>query len=303
RALAAQQRWDEALGAFSLIEHPERCESTGLRELAHAAREAHEELLTQMVLEARLKIPTDEADALRELIPLEIAAGRDAQAEQHARRLQEIAPRDPDGWSLAGRLHHEQGRIGPAIADYRAALERCSPTDARSRELRSELVPLLMHAGLREEARQELDHVLDEGKPDLLTQLQQVSLLRQEGRPDEAERVLTDIRKNSPDEPRALLLQGLLALDRGHPREAIAPLERALEVQPRNKEAHYKLAEALDGIGEAEAATRHRHESRRLTDLSLRLLQVRRQLELSPDDARLREELSRLLAELRNPPR
>ena len=303
RAMAAQQRWDEALGAFSLIEHPERCESAGLKALAHAAREAHEELLSRMVFEARSKRPADEPDALRDRIPLEIESAGDAPAEEHIRRLQQIAPGDPDGWSLAGELHQAQGRIGPAIADYRAALQRCPATDPRGRNLRRELVPLLMQAGLRDEARQELDPLLGSGDPEPATLLQQVYLLRMEGRTEEAEQALGQLQEKSPDDPRVLLLQGLLDLDRGHPEAAIAPLERVVTLQPRNKEAHYKLAEAYDQTGNAPAATRHRDESRRLTDLSLRLLQVRRKLEQSPEDARLRDELKQLLSQLRNPSR
>jgi len=301
RAMAAQQRWDEALGAFSLIEHPERCESAGLKALAHAARERHEELLSRMVFEARSKRPADEPDALRDWIPMEIERARDAQAEQHVLRLQQIAPGDPDGWSLAGQLHQAQGRIGPAIADYRTALRHCPATDPRARHLRRELVPLLMQAGLREEARQELDQLLSSGEPDTATLLQQVYLLRMQGETDEAEQALEQLEKKSPDDPRVLLLRGMLSLDRGQPAAAIAPLERVVAQQPRNKEAHYKLAEAYEETGNGSAAARHRDESRRLTDLSLRLLQVRRQVQQSPEDARLRDELQRILSQLRNP--
>jgi tetratricopeptide (TPR) repeat protein len=303
RAMAAQQRWDEALGAFSLIAHPERCESADLQALARAAREAHEEFLAKMVFEARSKRPADEPQALRDWIPFEIELARDAPAEVHVRRLQQLAPDDPDGWMLAGELRVAQGRIGPAIADYRAARQRCPATDPRARNLRRELVPLLMQAGLRDEARQELDQLLRSGDPDTATLLQQVYLLRMEGQTDEAEQTLDQLRETSRDEPRVLLLQGLLSLDRSHPQEAIGPLERVVALQPRNKEAHYKLAEAYDQTGNTAAAARHRDESRRLTDLSLRLLQVRKKLEQSPEDARLREELRRLISQLRNPPK
>ena len=103
------------------------------------------------------------------------------------------------------------------------------------------------------------------------------------GRVDEAEKLYRAVLAIVPSHPLALDLLGVLLNQNGRCAEAIAPLERAVSLDPAEAEPRQHLANALTELGRAEEALPH----------------YRAAIELSPRSADAHYNLGVALAELR----
>ena len=72
----------------------------------------------------------------------------------------------------------------------------------------------------------------------------------------EAEAVLAEAARRYPEHARILYWLGTVRHERGRPREAVAPLKKAWNVQPALVEAGLKLGQALDDAGQLDNAAR-----------------------------------------------
>lgn len=82
-------------------------------------------------------------------------------------------------------------------------------------------------------------------------------LLANVGRDDEALAAITSLLREFPDEPRALVLHGLIAVRRAKVVEARAALEKGLALDPVAVEGHYALARIALFEGQFDEATTH----------------------------------------------
>ena len=89
---------------------------------------------------------------------------------------------------------------------------------------------------------------------------------------------------------RAGLVAGILNLDLAHLEIAVAFLKQVVEVQPHNKEAHFKLALAYRQLDQDEQAKEHLSQSQYLTDQAITLLEVIESLEQNPGNEDLRNQ-------------
>ncbi len=70
----------------------------------------------------------------------------------------------------------------------------------------------------------------------------------------QAETLLSELQGEFADDPALLLMRGELLLALGRTDEALAPLERAAEIDPDRPRAHFQLATALSATGDLPAA-------------------------------------------------
>lgn len=292
-ALGRQGRWMEALGCFSLIDHPQDCDVETLLQLADEALAAEVPLLVRQALEAGNRPGPRQADVLRRLALLEFQELRYDDALRHCRSLAELAPDDAFPWSLSGQILRRQRRLASAADALRtAATRRAAPEEALA--VKRSLAELLLDLGELGEARAVVNQLLDQPQPSAADRVKHAYLLRLEGRPEEARRAADAVLAEAPQHPGALLVRGIAALDAGDAAAAVADLQLLVQSEPRNKEAHYKLAQAYRRSGRTEAASRHLEESQRLTQLGLKITELERQLAARPDDADARARLLRL---------
>ncbi|MFQ5935082.1 MAG: tetratricopeptide repeat protein, partial [Acidiferrobacterales bacterium] len=90
----------------------------------------------------------------------------------------------------------------------------------------------------------------------LMTELDQALAHHQAGRLEEAEALYREILAQQPDHADALHLLGVMALQSGQPKEAVALIERAIDIDGQVADYHNNLGEALRAQDKLEAAMR-----------------------------------------------
>ena len=83
---------------------------------------------------------------------------------------------------------------------------------------------------------------------------QEALQLHRAGRLDEAAALYRYVAKHFPDQPDAFNLQGLIALARGEPRQALELIDRAIKLDPNDAAYRYNRARALRAQNRLEAA-------------------------------------------------
>ena len=93
--------------------------------------------------------------------------------------------------------------------------------------------------------------------PDASQLLVQAVQLHQQGQLDPARRLYKAVLRLEPNQPDALHLLGVLALQEGKPADAILRIQRAIEVRPGSAVYHGNLGVALQAVGRLDEAREH----------------------------------------------
>jgi predicted Zn-dependent protease len=203
--------------------------------------------------------------------------------------LEELLAREPDnvlGLMWQGWLYETQGRDGNALENYRRAV-RLRP---RQPQVRLQLARLAQKRGELDEAAQHLEELRRRGykRADVLLALARCRR-RQDDRP--AARALLDERlAEAPDDAAALTERGRLALDDGDAELAERLLRRAVEREPRYRQALYDLQRALSERGNQREADEYGARLGQVEAEMNRLEAVYKQMGAAPGDVKLRYE-------------
>ncbi|MSR60042.1 MAG: tetratricopeptide repeat protein [Planctomycetaceae bacterium] len=121
------------------------------------------------------------------------------------------------------------------------------------------LLEQLILVGDQVAARHELDRLLAEPQPSAEVHLKGAYVLRMEGRGAEALAAIDEALALKRSFPRALLLllRGMLRVDAGQLDEAAVDFETVTKAEPKNHEAHYKLAQVCRSLGRESEAQKH----------------------------------------------
>jgi tetratricopeptide (TPR) repeat protein len=159
-----------------------------------------------------------------------------------------------------GRVRLELARYDQAATDFREFLQSSS----RNFEARLLLAHCLLGNAHVAEAEKELQACrrLQPAHPGPLIGLANCALER--GQLDQAQKLIQEARALAPDDLLALHVQGILYLRRRRYDLAISLYEAILQKNPRDKEAHLKLAQALSQSGDASRALKHQEKFEQL---------------------------------------
>lgn len=273
RALLKSGRWDEALGCFSFIRQPANLDDDDLLALTDEALSAGIPLLAAYAVNAVPPTSSRWPDALERQQVLCHLQQNWPRVIELGNQLLAIDPQRTAAWKLVAEAHERLMNPPLAAIAYREYLNR--ETD---RALRRPALERLMHLAIElgdvDDARRFSTELATYGDPTRNEQLLEAKLLRLEGRIDEAWQTISPVVAAAPTDLQALELRGALAFDRGELDTARSDLQAVLDRQPWNKQAHYKLGQLLLRAGEREPARRHLDENRRLTELSVRILDL-----------------------------
>lgn len=314
RALLRTGDWEAALECFQEIRQPQTLPWEVLRELAAEAEQVGFLLLARVVLEA---VPADSdsvVTARLRLIQLHARLGALPEAHRVATDLSNLAPEQPIVWYWLARIQDQSTDPLGAFAAYQTCLSRLTtardaepplPGDlAESEELlvRQRIVQLAIDLGELETARNSLSDWQQQLQTSPEYHLLQAQLLRQEGETDAAwqsvERYLTEL----PDDLHARTLRAMLAVDRGEAALAETEFKTILARAPQNKTVHYQLALLLERQQRREEAARHFDENRRLTELSVRIIELQAEISEASEPSRAQlEELAELYEQFGRP--
>ncbi|MFO0816874.1 MAG: hypothetical protein U1A77_02955 [Pirellulales bacterium] len=256
----------------------------GVLELADEAQRLGEPRLAVLLASLIPHDSTRRAEALRRLVEAEQQAGRFDEALRYAHEWAQKEPRKASPRLEAARSLRRQLRLLPAIEECRMAEQLVEPGSEEEHRVLRELVEMLVTARDAAGARAAFDRLvkLTDQQQDLA--LVEAYVLRFEGRADEALARLDDELRNRPSSVEARFLRGVVLYDAARYRESVQVLKEVVERQPTHKEARYKLAQALQRLGDGEAARPHLEASACLTKLAEERLALQETASRSPPD-------------------
>ena len=290
---AGHHQMDEAIGCFSQITNPRRCDPAELLRLAKLAIAENSDYLADRALNAARQTGPDEAEILRMLISLNQRYDRQEAVLSESARLAELVPEDPAPWLVSARIHDANRNVPEALASFHKALER-NISPAELNEVRNDLAELYLHEGNLSAAREQLEQLRKARDPTESDRLKWAYLLRHEGEFEAALNEIEKVLELNSNHVAALELQGTLQLDCNRPDEAVRQLERVIALQPFRVEAHSKLGQAYQRLNLPEKSALHFKRSRELIETRIKLMDTLERLREHPENESLRDQAIQL---------
>ena len=202
-------------------------------------------------IDARLAEEPARVDLLTLSAQLAVTAGEPARAEQTLRRIIELAPADNDAYALLARVYLSQRKLDSARAEFDQLAQR-RPRDISSRTMAA----MIVHAqnDLRDaKSRYETILALDPNAAVAANNLAWI-YAEEQNNLDRALRLAQNAVRSLPDSAQAHDTLGWIHYKMEVPGLAIAPLERAVALEPGNAQHLYHLGFAYAKTGEAAKA-------------------------------------------------
>jgi len=175
-------------------------------------------------------------------------------------RMYQKAPSSYRVDQLSAEVFETQGKYPEAIAEYRKAIEKNPKAINLHYRLGRALLQQSHDPAVLEQARQEFEAELALNPSDAVAEYQVAQILNAEQKKPEAATHFERALALRSDFPEALIAVAKLRLDAKQYAGAIALLERAVKLQPRNETAHYNLMMAYRNAGRAADAQREKAE-------------------------------------------
>jgi tetratricopeptide (TPR) repeat protein len=184
-----------------------------------------------------------------------------------ARAVASLVKAAPDSARLlqiTAELLEAEGDFAGAVAQYQKALEIEPKLPGARRALGVALMNSANNEPNRLEAQRQFEQELSANPNDALSEYQLGELMWIANRPGEALKRFIRAIELQPGFPDAFIAAGKVLVSTDQPERAIPLLEKAVVLDPWNEVAHYRLAQALQKIGDRTRAERELAEFRRL---------------------------------------
>jgi tetratricopeptide (TPR) repeat protein len=201
------------------------------------------------MLSAAAREAPEDPDVLIVTAEVHLAAGKARNAEREARKLEDLAPKDPRGPHLIGLALVATGQERKAEGFFREALRRSPDRPASVVALGFALHALDRSAEGVEVVRTSAEKTKH---PETFIGLGDLHFLRKE--PEEAIAAYTKVMGSDAWRPDALIKRGYVAFRSGDPSKAISDLSQAASLRPHSYTARLYLGVALQVAGKTEEA-------------------------------------------------
>ena len=189
-----------------------------------------------------------------------------SKAEATANRWIQAQPDNSAPWLAMAEIQQQEHKIIPACSSLSQSLKLAKTAKQRD-EIRVKLFPMLLLIDDSVAAQDLLANLeTDKARQELSASLGYAHFLRVKGDWSEAIELVTRHIQSDPEATPALMLRGIIELERKNFTSAKADLQLVVQHQPANKEAHYKLAMALRELNQIEEAQKHIEISRQLAE-------------------------------------
>lgn len=199
-------------------------------------------------------------------------------------------PDDPGPYAIEAKIHASLREWEPAVADYRAALDR-DPTDIASQRGLAEALEKLLRF---DEALQAWTVVLDAEPEDGTAVVGRSNALARTGDANTARRDLNAWLADHPNDLAALEAAGRLELVEGNAAAAIERLTAAIDLRAEDAELRYALGRALRLAGRNDEADEHLAYRQAAEEPLARLRELLNDLPGRPQDPDIRAEIGEL---------
>ncbi len=239
----------------------------------------------------------DHLDGLRGLAAIAYDLGQMIEAIEFLRRVAELDPADSRPHRLIGLIYKDMAQDPLAEEAYREALRRGLPPEVE-RAVRVEVAEVCARQAKFAEGLA----VLDGGPPsdDPAAGVARAECLRGLGRQPQAADVLDAALARQPTAA-LYRLRGQVYEDQARPADARRCYERAIELAPTDRQAHFLLGQVLAGSGHAGDAARAFARAEELRKDLDRISALSREAMQKPWDPVVRLELAELCDRLGKP--
>lgn len=179
-------------------------------------------------------------------------------------RMYQKAPASYRVDQLSAEVFETQGKYTEAIVEYRKAIEKNPKAINLHYRLGRALLQQSHDPAALEEARKEFEAELALNASDAVAEYQVAQIYVAQQEKSKAAPHYERAAELRPDFAEALIAVAKLRLDAKRYTDAIALLERAVKLQPRNETAHYNLMMAYRNGGRASDAEREKAELEKL---------------------------------------
>ena len=207
-----------------------------------------------IVAQLEKQFPAD-ADALYVSADYHMKAWNDA-----IYRMYQKAPSSYRVDQLSAEVFETQGKFTEAFTEYRKAIEKNPKAIDLHYRLGRALLQQSHDPAVLEQARREFEAELALNPSDAVAEYQVAQILTAEQKKAEAATHFERALELRGDFPEALIAVAKLRLEAKRYPDAIALLERAVKLQPRNETAHYNLMLAYRTAGRTADAQREKTE-------------------------------------------
>lgn len=234
-----------------------------------------------------------QADARLWLAAVYYELGATELAVDNLAQIMMLSPRDARGNRLAGLISKEHRNYEAAIRNYEEALRRDPQMPDRDMVL-TEMAECQISIRQYTAALETLAKCGDSAEV-LALRAECNFALDQRGAADSA--LARSLELNSRHVP-ALVLQGKLLMNDNRHADAVAPLVKAVELEPHRNEARHNLQLAYAQIGETTKAAEQQEFAEKTRKLGERRGKLAEQARKEPSNADVRYELAMVLQEL-----
>lgn len=282
-----------AIREFSSISCPKDLHSESLLVLGECFYKLHDYVESQRLFFHVANEEPNNEKAHRWLSAVYYDLGAYALARVHLVKLTELRPHDFAPYRLLGLMSRDAGDHKIAIEMYQKCIERGPPNDIRVEvihELAESMIALLDFTS----ALDVLKTIPVSGPTEVLKAQAHLGL----GETEAAERCLEVAYPQCRNEPLFLLQRARTKIARGDWEAAAVDADHARRLDPYNPEILYVLATAKQYLNLNDESQKLMKESLALRDLVARLSQLSREAEQNGSDPLVRDELSRISAQL-----
>lgn len=237
------------------------------------------------VLRDALEQEPGNVDGRRWLAVAAYEIGAAPEALEQLRRVAELDPQDPRAHRTIGLIFTEAEEFPQAIDAYQTSLKR-----SRNQPDLERILQELAFAQLRVHRYQDVLVTLDGSIRSPELDSLRAEALYALGNSVEAKELVEHVLRRGQTF-RALVLQGLMKLDDGHPSEAIEALQQAVKLQPSDFETRAKLTQAFAQAGDTDAARRELAEFERIKGIRAEIHELTLQAANQPQSGDTRYEL------------
>src|SRR5262249_27602421 len=231
------EKWDEAIERLTRATEldPDHDASWSALGYVYETRNQPEEAVN--VYKQAIKANPANATFSERLGDLLVRLGRLGEAQDEIENPTESMPRDPRVWMKLGAIHYEQKHWDRAVAAFRQAV-LLDPANLRTRYF---LATALMDANKDDEARIELDKILQADPRSVDARVQLGFLYGRTKRYDDAVKTLQEAVNIEPKRPELFLYLGT-ALQRATQYDrAVSVLQEGLSLDDKQKDLYFQL--------------------------------------------------------------
>jgi tetratricopeptide (TPR) repeat protein len=248
-----------------------------------------------------LDVQPDEIDAHRGLAKICYERGALTGAVKHLEKWSRLAAEDGEPHRWMSLAFDGLGANVPAIEQYRLAL-----TKKLSPRLREEVVVELAELLVKQRECAEALACLEGRKFEFFQKPSVVMELRAEclygvGRGTEAAQILDRILAQRPASPRALRVRAQIHAAAGETGDAVALLEKALQLDEHDHASRYQLAQVYESLGRPKEAAEQHRLLQQTEELMKQLSDLNQEANEKPTDPEVRRRLVEVCTRLGKP--